>query len=372
MTELLVTGLTWKPFRIAFAEDFRTATTGKSAARFREGVIVRLASDGGVGGIGEASPLAERGGGSVDDVVRLLAEIAPTVVGMNDGELRELAADLIARPGGAATACALDVAMLDALARAAQQPLARLLAEREGGRHATSVAVNATIGQGDSGAAAKAAARAQANGYRVAKIKVGLMADVDAELDRMAAIRSAVGPAMRLRIDANGAWDATTAVSILRRLEPLDIEWVEQPVPAGDVDGLKAVRSGTSIAVAVDESVGTLDDVARLLAAEAADVYVLKPMTLGGLRPARRAALLAQSGGARAVVTTTIDSGVATAAALHLAASLPGDLPACGLATAALLEDDLLVAPLEVREGRMSLPDGAGLGVDLRPAHTPG
>ncbi|MEE9277436.1 MAG: mandelate racemase/muconate lactonizing enzyme family protein, partial [Dehalococcoidia bacterium] len=169
-----VTGLTWKPFRLAFAEDFRTATTAHSAPRFREGVIVRLTTNGGISGIGEASPLRERRGGSVDDVVRLLSELTSAVVGMNDEELQALTADFVARPGGAATAFALDVAVLDVSARATDQPIAGLLAEEEGEAYAATVPVNATIGQIEAPGAADTAVRAQANGYRVAKVKVGV------------------------------------------------------------------------------------------------------------------------------------------------------------------------------------------------------
>ncbi len=97
----------------------------------------------------------------------------------------------------------------------------------------------------------------------------------------------------------------------------------------------------------------------------AASVLVVKPMVVGGLRPARRIVELAEEAGVGTIVTTTIDAGVGVAAALHLAATLPEGSPACGLATGSLLADDLIVRPLAVRDGSMLLPDGPGLGVEL-------
>ena len=94
-------------------------------------------------------------------------------------------------------------------------------------------------------------------------------------------------------------------------------------------------------------------------------MLVIKPMVVGGVRPARRIAEMANAAGVAAVVTTTIDGGIGVAAALHLAATLPPDGPACGLATASLLAGDIVAGAPAVREGRMTLPWGSGLGVTL-------
>ena len=117
--------------------------------------------------------------------------------------------------------------------------------------------------------------------------------------------------------------------------------------------------------IAADESMAGPDDARRVLDQGAAQVLVIKPMVVGGLRPARRIAGMAIAAGAAAVVTTTIDGGIGVAAALHLAATLPADGPACGLATASLLAGDIVTGAPAVREGRMTLPAAPGLGVTL-------
>jgi L-alanine-DL-glutamate epimerase-like enolase superfamily enzyme len=163
-----------------------------------------------------------------------------------------------------------------------------------------------------------------------------------------------------LRIDANGAWDEETALRVLRAVEGCDIEYVEEPV-TGD---LRAVGRRTNIPVAADPA--SLEEGRRVLRERGADLLVLKPMALGGLRPTRELAVAAIEAGLGVVITSILDTAVGVAGALHLAAGLPGPERAHGLATVGLLEE----APLEGLEpahgGRMHLPKGPGLGVRLR------
>jgi L-alanine-DL-glutamate epimerase-like enolase superfamily enzyme len=134
-------------------------------------------------------------------------------------------------------------------------------------------------------------------------------------------------------------------------------------VPAGDVAALGKVRDAVTTSIAADEAITDYESAAAAL--KHADVLVLKPARLGGLSIARYVAKAAASAGVGVVVTTTIDTGIGTAAALHLAASLPADGRAHGLATASLLNDDLLTQPLAVERGYMTLPDAPGLGIEL-------
>jgi o-succinylbenzoate synthase len=225
--------------------------------------------------------------------------------------------------------------------------------------------VNATIAAEDEVEAALQATGAREAGFACVKLKVGMARSVEGERGRVAAVRRALGPEIRLRIDANGAWDSEQAIATIHALEEYDVEYVEQPVAPGAPTAMARVRSAVSVAIAADEDVVSLEPARRVLEAGAADALVIKPMVVGGLRPARQIAELASEAGVAVVITTTIDAGVGTAAALHLAATLPADGPACGLATGSLLSDDLVVRPLSARDGWMAVPDGAGLGVEL-------
>ncbi|MEN9938226.1 MAG: hypothetical protein RLZZ387_4805 [Chloroflexota bacterium] len=349
----------WASFRLPYAAPFATA---HGVEHVREGLLLRLRADTGHEGLGEASPVTAFGGGSAADARAVAAGITLRLAGITQEEADALLAGLdLSLPGAAAVACALDTALLDLRARQADVPLARLLTDQP----RTAVAVNATVGAADTTVACAAATRAVEQGFRCVKLKVGVVGGADAELARLAAVRAAVGPGVALRIDANGAWDVGQAIAILRAAAPLGLELAEQPVPADDLSGMARVRAAVTVPIAADEPVGTPEQAARVIAADAADLLVVKPMLAGGLRPALRIIEAARAAGLGTIVTTTIDSGVGCAAALHLAAALPEPALACGLATGPLLAGDLVAHPLAASRGSMALPATPGLGVVL-------
>jgi o-succinylbenzoate synthase len=316
-----------------------------------------VTTDDGRVGLGEAAPLAAFGGGTLDDTLAHIAQLAPSIAGRDLEAAFALLDGLdYAEPGISAAACGFDTALLDAQAQAAGLPLAQLL-DRQA---AAAVLVNATVGAVDISAASRAAGQAAQAGILCVKLKVGVLRTREAELERIAAVRATIGADVRLRIDANAAWDAPEAIAIIRAAGPYHLELVEQPV--ADLAGMAQVRAASHTPIAADESVGGPEQAAQVIATGAADVLVIKPMMAGGLRRARAIMAQAQSSGLQTFVTTTIDAGVGVAAALHLAATLPTPL-ACGLATGRLLVGDLLVQPIIVRNGALYVPDQPGLGV---------
>lgn len=345
-----VVGLSWTAFRLPLRAPFRTAT-GEVAER--HGLVLRLATDAGVAGWGEASPHPALGPGALQEIEAALAR-APRLIGTEVAGLETLDEQL-----PPALACAVDTAACDALARARGVSIARLLSQRV----RAEVPVNATIGAESADEAARQAAGARRAGFRCVKLKVGLVSDVDEERGRVAAVRDALGPEIALRLDANGAWHAERAIRTIRALEVYDLELVEQPVPAGDLDELRRVQQAVATPIAADETITGLAAARQVLALGAARVIVVKPMVVGGLRPARKIIELALRAGVSVVVTTTIDAGIGVAAALHLAATLPGESPACGLATGSLLTADVVAQPPVACAGVMTLPQGPGLGV---------
>jgi o-succinylbenzoate synthase len=349
-----VVRLAWLWFRIPYVVPFTTAHGSEPA---RLGAIIRVTTDDGRVGLGEAAPLPAFGGGTLDDTLAQIARLAPSIVGQNlDVALALLDRLDYAEPGMSAAACGFDTALLDVQAQATRLPLAKLL-DRQA---ATAVPVNATVGAVDISAASQAAGQAAQAGILCVKLKVGVMGTHAAELARIAAIRATLGADVRLRIDANAAWDVPEAIAIIRAAERYQLELVEQPV--ADLADMAQVRAASPTPIAADESVGGPQQAAQVIAAGAADVLVIKPMMAGGLRRARAIIVQAELAGLQALVTTTIDAGVGVAAALHLAATLPTPL-ACGLATGPLLVGDLLAQPMVVRNGALYVPDQPGLGV---------
>ncbi|QBR92505.1 o-succinylbenzoate synthase [Nocardioides euryhalodurans] len=192
-------------------------------------------------------------------------------------------------------------------------------------------------------------------GCRTAKVKVAEPGQGLAEDEaRLEAVRDAIGPTGRIRVDANGAWDVDAAVAAITRLDRAagGLEYVEQP--CATVEELAACRRRVDVPVAADESIRRAADPYRVRELEAADVAVLKVQPLGGVRACLR---IAEDIGLPVVVSSALESSVGIAAGIALAAALP-ELPyACGLATVQLLTDDLVRRPLLPVEGE--LPVGA-------------
>lgn len=353
----------WECYRLPFAAAFRTAH-GPLATR--AGIVLRLVSDNGAQGLGEIAPLPPFGG-TLDDALALLRALAPALVGGAVATLSEQAGCHPAlAPFPPATRQVvlggIELASADLLAQAAGQPLAQWL-----GGHAPpdAVPVNATIGAAMPEAAAEAARQARSAGFACVKLKVGSAALTD-EIARVAAVRAALGPAVELRLDANGAWSVQQAVATLTALQPYAVALVEQPTPPDDLAALTEVRRRCPhLSIAADESAIDASAIERLLAVRAADVIVIKPVLLGGPRTALALARRILAAGCGVIVTSLLDSGIGVAGALHLAAALPPPVPACGLATTALLCDDLVHEALTPQHGYLSVPRAPGLGVTL-------
>ena len=352
--------LSWTPYRIPFCRPYATSH-GSEAERC--GFLVRLTTNTGRVGLGEAAPVPGSGPRARKDVATLLEAATLRFQGQSleavDDTLGDV--DQLHPAAVAAVRCGVDTAACDVLSQAAGMPVARWLA----GQAAETVPVNATIALSDTASAAEAAAKARALGFTCVKLKVGMAETVEAERERVAAVRNAIGERLKLRLDANGAWGEERAVATLHALEPYDVEFVEQPVACGNLPTMRRVRQAVNTPTAADEDVTGPEQAARVLREGAAQILVIKPMVVGGLRIAREIIAAAQSHGAACVVTTSIDTGIGIAAALHLAATLPSPAPACGLATGDLLATDLLASPLPVRDGHMRLPETPGLGVRL-------
>ena len=349
--------LRWRVFRLPMRRRFEAA---HGAMADRRGVILELRDEDGRIGVGEASPIASLGYGTVEDVLALLDRHGEALLhGIAD------ALDPAA-PGVQALRCALDVATLDLEGQRTGLTIAELLAEHV----APAVRVNAVIGEGSPEETARYGVEARAQGYRVLKAKVG-SADLDADVIRIHALRDAV-PDAAIRLDANGAWDEATALAAVRAFAPLHIELIEQPVAAVEVEALARVRAASQALgaeapkIAADEAVTDVRTLERVLEQRAADLVVLKPMFLGGLRPAFAIAQRAARLGIGAFATTTFDSSIGTAAALHLACAIGGTIPggiAHGLGTGEHLASDLVATTLVADGGMLPLPGTPGLGI---------
>ena len=322
----------------------------------RRGWIVRLSDADGHVGLGDAACWPGFGAGPTRTQRALVDFVGGrhALIGRRFRGVDSLVAWRLPRTAAPEACHAIELAVLDLLARAADRSLAALLAdEPRWNAPRRRVPVHVLVADREE------ALRAVRGGATVLKVKVGAC-DLDVDDARVAAIRRAVGASVSLRLDANGAWSPTDAVCAARRLARHDPEWIEQPVAPGDVRALARVRE-VGVRVAVDEGIRCAADLHAVADAQAADVVVLKPMFLGGLLATRELTVVARARGLEPVVTDALESAVGRIGALHLVASL--DLGPCGLSDP--LADDLAEAPRPVG-GALALPPGPGLGVSLR------
>lgn len=189
----------------------------------------------------------------------------------------------------------------------------------------------------------------QASGCTTAKVKVAERGQQLADdIARVEAVRDALGPAGRLRVDANAAWSVDEAVEALRALDKFDLEYAEQPVAT--LEDMAALRRRIEVPLAADESIRRAEDPMRVVGLEAADIVVLKVQPIGGVR---RCLEVAEACGLPVVVSSAVETSVGIAAGVALAAALP-ELPyACGLGTVSLLATDVTHEPLLPVDGML-------------------
>ncbi|MDP7550642.1 MAG: o-succinylbenzoate synthase [Acidimicrobiales bacterium] len=296
-------------------------TTTHGLITERRVLLLTLTDEDGHTGVGEAAPLDGFTPEGIDE-----AEVALLAWAAEDGD-----ESLVDSPTARA---AVDAALHDLAAAAAGVALHQYLNPDS----PASLPVAALVVGDTPDLLAEAALAATTGGHRSLKLKVGALPISD-DLERVAAVRRAIGPEPAIRLDANGAWSPEEAPGHLERLAGSDIQFIEEPVSG--IPALANIMHVSPIPVAADESVRTPFDLDRLIATGAADLVVLKPSAIGGISVAAKWAARARSGGMAVVVTSLLESSVGIRAAAHLASAIDALDPAPGLATAGLLATDL-------------------------------
>ncbi len=341
-------------YSLPFAHSFATA---HGDMKVRKGAILTITTDIGLVGTGEIAPLPPFSSETLDEACEALVEALP--------RLRESPLDtalMISQHLPASVVCGLETALLDIQSKRDGYNIGMLLSD---GPLRSTVPVNAIISSQSVEDVFISALNAKQRGFSCVKLKVGITQNHATEIERIAAARSALGPDIQLRLDANEGWVFEEAKAILSQCVSYHIQYVEQPLSRRDLTGLQHLRRMVSIPVALDESVADVESARTVLRYGAADVLVIKPQLAGGLYASRQIITEAAQRGVRCVITTSIESGFSLAAALHLASASPEITLACGLTTQYLLVDDLIRESIPISSGLMDVPTGLGLGVTL-------
>jgi muconate cycloisomerase len=332
-------------------------------------MLVRLADENGRIGLGEASVTAVWSGETQTGAIALVRELlAPMVVGADPFDTEWILRRLErAAFGNSFVKAAIEMALLDLQGQILGVPLYKLLGGREQ-PPATDrgIRLKFVVGAFDAERAGQLARQKVQDGWRAIKVKVGR--DPKADVDRLKAVRSAIGPDVFLSVDANGGYTVEQSVWVASRLEKLDVALFEQPTRRGDHVGMAEVRRRSGIPIMADESVFTPEDVLDILRAGAADVLSLYPGKHGGIRPTQYLARMAEAAGLPCTIGSNLEREVATSAMAHLAIAtgnllcerFPGDLIG-----PLYFERPLSRTPLLYRADRLQVPEGPGLGVSV-------
>ena len=339
-----------------------TFTSGGISKDVTKCVVVRLTASDGTVGISSAEPsaAAKSPGTAVELLATLRDRVAPAIVGQDPANINRLIELLDAlaptQPGAGA---AVEMACVDLASRIHGVPIYTYL----GGALQASVEFNGWIGMLPPEQAAAEARRWLKAGFRSTKIKVG--SGVEADCERIEAVRAAVGSAMKLRIDANTQYDAETSLRLCRMVRQFDLQLFEQPVPQHDLAGMARVRREGGIPVMADESVSDHASLIAVIKADAADFVKFGIKQAGGILRAARMLATAEAAGLPVVIGHGFGLDPSTLAEVMLAASSRNVLPGLECVGPLKVVDTVATTRLDISSGSLPLPGGPGLGISL-------
>lgn len=300
---------------IPLKKPFKTAVRSVDSVR---DVVIRIETDSGIVGYGEAPPTGKITGDTKGGILGAIEDhIQPSLMGREagdlDGNLAVLEECIV---GNTSAKAAVDMALYDIWGKSLKAPLYRLF-----GGMKKNLETDVTVSVNEPDEMVKDSVKAVDLGYKTLKIKVGK--ETERDFDRIRAIRDAIGPKVKIRIDANQGWSPSQAVKILGKMEEagFDIELVEQPVKALDLNGMTYVTANTYIPVVADESAWSPADVLEIFRRKAADMVNIKLMKCGGLVNAMKIVAISEIFGAEVMVGSMLEGPISASAAVHLALS---------------------------------------------------
>ena len=325
-------------------------------------VAVRITTDNGIQGWGEASPFAPITGDTQESSYENARLFALTIMGKDplaiEARMTEINAATVGEPS---LRSAFDMALYDILGQAAGLPLYQLLGgEQRPLRTDFTIGLQSTVSQ-----TLERLREGVAQGFNEVKLKVGRPGLVDVE--HVAAVRAQVGPKMAIKIDSNQGWDYPTAVTNLRAMEPYDLLYSEQPIAAWDYENLRRLRERSNTPICADESVFDDKNALKLISMGAVDYLNIKLGKSGGIATALRIESIALAAGCKCMIGCFAESRLGLTAAAHLACARP-NIAFLDLDSALNLKTDPVQGGMvydETRGGGITLPDAPGLGASI-------
>jgi len=327
-------------------------------------VIIKLHTDNGLYGIGDTSPCTTLSEESPESVYCILKNyLFPAIKNMdpfNIGLIHQRMDHTVKRNSFAKAA--IDIALYDILGKYFNVPVYKLL----GGCFRKELPLLWPLMGADADINVKESKNAVNSGFRSFMIKVGGN-DPDIDVERVAAVRKAIGDKMIIIPDANQGWTPQIAIQCIRKMESCKVAWVEQPVPSWDIDGLIYVRNAVNVPISADESIYSIYDAMNLAKRDAVDIISIKLQKSEGFYKAKKIAAIMESVNIPIYINSMIETGGSVAASLQFAVSLPNIITySTALMSTLRLKDDILKkGSLNIKNGVIKVNDRPGLGVEL-------
>lgn len=329
-------------------------------------VLTRVHTDEGIVGYGEGAPMVSYSDETQKDILNgVLDYLAPAVVGMDPFDLEAIHHQMEqVLPGHHFAKASIDLALYDLMGKKLNVPAYALL----GGKVRDRIPLAWVVGIGTvDEMVAEAVAYVQRYGFQTVKLKIGREPAKD--IDVVREVRAALGPNVKIRVDANQGYDVATAIRTLRKMEPYDLELVEQPVAKWNLLGMAEVTAAVETPIEADESMFGYHDAMTLIRLKACDIINIKIMKPCGLYGSKKVAAVAEAAGLTCLIGSMVEFGPGTAAGLHFAAANRVVSHACEQVGGFLFAGDVVEEDFgltAVENGCLKVPEGPGLGVTLK------
>lgn len=355
MDKTIITGIDIFKSNIKLKEPFKIAIMEIESS---QSVFIRIHTNTGLYGIGEANPYWGITGETQSINMAGAVDLAKIILHKNPLNIEERMRDIEGfLVHNSTIRSAFDMALYDLLGKAAGLPLYSLVG---GGRH--SFWTDNTIGIGEPEEVAQKALEYKKLGFKAIKVKLGTSFDKDTL--RIRKIRDAIGDELPIRIDANQGWDYQTAVKTLTALEPMGIEYCEQPIASWDYQNMHMIRENTSIAIMADESLFDHHDAFKLASMGCCDYFNIKLAKSGGIRTALKINAIAESAGIPCMVGCMTETRLGLTAAAHIVSAL-SNIKFADLDGHMMLKEDPIIGGCQYNIGEIDLPDIPGHGADI-------
>jgi o-succinylbenzoate synthase len=331
-----------------------------------EHVLTRVYTDEGIVGYGEGAPMLSYSDETQKDLLNgVLDYLAPSVVGMDPFDLEAIHHRMEqVLPGHHFAKASIDLALYDIMGKALNVPAYVLL----GGKVRDQIPIAWVVGIGSTDEMVTEAVHyVQKYGFGTVKLKIGRAPRKD--LDVVREVRAALGPDVKIRVDANQGYDVATAIRTLRQMEPYDLELVEQPVAKWNILGMAEVAAALDVPIEADESMFGFHDAMMLIKLKAADIINIKIMKPCGLYGSKKVAAVAEAAGITCLVGSMVEFGPGTAAGLHFAASHRVIAHACEMVGGMFYNGDVVNEDFSLNavvNGCLPVPEKPGLGITMK------